>query len=405
MIDIEKTRPRTELCPVCGHNIAFSLFDGGEQPLATLAWPTSEREALSQARYPLDFVQCPDCSHIWNCRFQYDAIPYRDHPNRMFNAGTAWNGHIVETANLLLSELPESPVVVDIGCGEGQFLSYLQHAQPNGSYHGFDPNIGKRQSSSINFSARLFEPISDIPKLEPDAIVIRHVLEHLTHPSAFLEEILWGCMDLQKTCVLFAEVPCIDRVLKFNRLADFYYEHMSNFTTESFTRILSRLGDPRKILHGYGEEVAYGLVAIAPEEKSKNRVAEASKFRLAALDSISRVGRQLELLAKADKSIVIWGGTGKAAAFMHYYGLDIERFPLVVDSDVDKVGTHVPGMGQKIRHRDTLLEQDIHTIIIPMQWRARDVFAEIQELGIGFGQVLIEHAGELVDYVNGDHPY
>ena len=29
------------LCPVCYHAVASPFFDGGNQPLATLGWPTT----------------------------------------------------------------------------------------------------------------------------------------------------------------------------------------------------------------------------------------------------------------------------------------------------------------------------------------------------------------------------
>ncbi len=103
--------------------------------------------------------------------------------------------------------------------------------------------------------------------------------------------------------------------------------------------------------------------------------------------------------------MAVWGGTGKAAAFMNFYGVDAQRFPIVVDSDPDKVGTFVPGQGQPIRFRDYLLEDPPDVIIIPMQWRARDIVREIEESGITSSQALIEHDGQLIDFDKDPHPY
>ena len=60
----------------------------------------------------------------------------------------------------------------------------------------------------------------------------------------------------------------------------------------------------------------------------------------------------LAALADAGRSVAIWGGTGKSAAFMNRYRVDATRFPVIIDSDPAKVGTFVPGMGQAIRGRD-----------------------------------------------------
>src|SRR4029434_11204126 len=102
------------------------------------------------------------------------------------------------------------------------------------------------------------------------------------------------------------------------------------------------------------------------------------------------IRRQLTELADSGASVAIWGGTGKAAAFIHQFEADAGRFPLVVDSDPDKAGTFVPGTGQKIEFRDVLKAIAVDTVIIPTQWRARDIVEEMQREGIAARTVLIE---------------
>ena len=74
--------------------------------------------------------------------------------------------------------------------------------------------------------------------------------------------------------------------------------------------------------------------------------------------------------------------TGKSAAFMTQFGVDAVRFPLVVDSDQDKVGTFAPGTGQEIRFRDWLIDHPTDVVVVPPQWRARDIVDEMQRCGI-----------------------
>jgi hypothetical protein len=103
--------------------------------------------------------------------------------------------------------------------------------------------------------------------------------------------------------------------------------------------------------------------------------------------------------------VAVWGGTGKSAAFINRFGMDAERFPTVVDSDAQKAGTFVPGTGQEIRFRDYLLEHPVDVIVIPPQWRARDILGEMDRAGIRCASVLIEHEGRLVDFHRDPHPY
>jgi hypothetical protein len=188
-------------------------------------------------------------------------------------------------------------------------------------------------------------------------------------------------------------------------VSDFYYEHVSHFTTRSFVTLLQRLGELRTIGHGYDGEVVYGLVRLDTPENMKSVAHQASIFVEDAYSSVERISQQLTELAESGAAVAIWGGTGKSAAFMHQFGVDAARFPLVVDSDPDKVGTFVPGTGQRIVFRDALKGMPVDVVIIPTQWRAKDIAAEMAREGIVPGKVLIEHGGRLIDFALEAHPY
>ena len=393
-------------CPVCGHTLAVNFFDGGEKPLAILGWPASHEAARAMRCYALDFMQCPQCSHVWNRSFSYEDIPYQDNPNRMFNKGGIWKGHLADTRDLLAEAAPRSPVIIDIGCGEGHFVRALSESfDGKGRFIGFDPNSGSESGRGVEFHARLFEPLADIETFTPDIIVIRHVLEHLTEPAAFVEQLAWGAAKSGNKCLLFAESPCIDRVFETGRLADFYYEHVSHFSTRSFRALLERGGDIVKLDHGYDGEVVFALLDLGVAESRQKLAAESADFARASQPNVRTVASQLEELCTSGQKVAIWGGTGKAAAFINLYGADAERFPLVVDSDPDKAGSFVPGTGQKIVFRDELKNEPVDVVIIPTQWRARDIVAEMDREDIVAGKVLIEYSGRLVDFHQDDHPY
>jgi len=302
----------------------------------------------------------------------------------------------------LVDGLSADPTVVEIGYGDGRFLHGLAERAGRGRFVGFDPH-GATGVPGVTLRAELFDPAVHLAELEPELVYARHVLEHLTSAVGFLQRLCAvASLRGQRGPRGYFEVPCIDRALAARRTVDFYYEHSSQFTTRSFETMLVRAGFVIDELgHAYDDEVVFAHVhAGGPGPRDIARHAEA--FRVATGSGLHTVAAQLAALGG---TVCFWGGTGKSAAFLNRYGCDAVRFPLVVDSDPDKHGTFVPGTGQRIQPRDVLRDAPPDVVVVPPQWRARDIVDEMARCGIRPGRVLIEHDGALVDWFDGDHPY
>ncbi|HXE98230.1 MAG TPA: methyltransferase domain-containing protein, partial [Dongiaceae bacterium] len=270
---------------------------------------------------------------------------------------------------------------------------------------GFDPHGAAVGAGPVAFRAELFDPCRHLEELRPDIIISRHVLEHLTNPLGFLQRIALVATLQKREVLSYFEVPCIENTLANQRTVDFYYEHSSQFTTESFTRMLKRCASAiEEIGHGYEREVIYGFTKLGQNsgEHQIEIVRQAEEFHTVTGESLTIIQDQLAKILASGRSVAVWGGTGKSAAFICRYGLDRQRFPVVVDSDPDKVGTFVPGTGQVIRFRDYLKEHPVDVLIIPPQWRAGDILAEMREQQIVAASILIEHQGRLVSLVKED---
>jgi len=398
---------RVAMCPACGHHVAAPFFQPGELPLATLAWPTTRAESLDMPKLPHDFVRCVDCGHVFNAAFDYAHVPYSTKPNLMFNRGAIWREHLESVARLLLTRLDANPVVVEVGCGDGHMLRTLAESRPDGRFIGFDPNSAiDTGGGRIEARNELFEPSRHVSELRPDLVISRHVLEHLMNPLGFVQSLEFAVSWVGRTTRLFIEVPCIDQVFGLRRTTDFYYEHNSHFTTTSLRRMLLRCAGRVDLLRtAYGGEVACALATFEPREAQVAIASESLAFRDDAVRMRSALRAELDAIIASNARMAIWGGTGKGAAFIQQLGLDFRRFPRVVDSDSGKAGTFVPGGGQRIEPRESLLTDPVDIILIATPWRAADIFLEMRSIGIQCRRVLIEHEGTLVDFEHGTHAY
>lgn len=399
-------------CPACGYHAAAPFYDGGMQPLATIAWPASAQEAQRLPRLPLDFVRCVDCGHVFNQQFDYRNVPYAELPNRMFNRGTYWQDHLTLVRDQVLERTSTGATVVEIGCGDGRLLQTLAEQRPDLTLVGFDPNAstsGKTAGPTLHkveLRRQLFVPEEHLIDLRPDVVVMRHVLEHLEDPLTFLQRISFASDFHNTPTHMFLEVPCVDRALETGRTSDFFYEHNSHFTTASFKRMLERAPiEIDCVERAYDDEVIYAVGQVGMRRGRGCFAHHALNFHGRAKESQSTIRRQLDELHASGKRVAIWGGTGKAAAFINLAGADATRFPVVVDSDRSKAGSYVPSSAQEILFRDHLLSHPVDVIVIGTQWRAREIAVEIESCGIQYERLLIEHNGELVNYYSQSHPY
>jgi C-methyltransferase C-terminal domain len=386
-------------CPACHATASTPFLDNDPQALATLGWPRSSDAARAMPRHAQSWVRCTLCGHVYNPSFDYRNVPYNEHPNLMFNQGSGWVSVLNELGLWMADQIPRGGIAVEIGYGDGSFMRTLATNRSDARLVGFDPDgSATNMPSNVKLHKALFEPATHLAELMPNLIYARHVLEHLEDPLAFLQEMGYQSIRTGVTPLAYFETPCIDNTLARRRTCDFFYEHASQFSSDSFRRMLTLSGGELvETGRRYGGEVIWGLVRFGAATEMRMRIAESEAFRSTAARAQSTVRHQLAEMDSRGLKVAVWGGTGKSAAFMQRYELDAIRFPLVVDSDQAKVGTYVPGTGQMIQSAQVLKTEPPDVVIIPPQWRARDIHAEMQREGISAPSVLIEDEGRLVE--------
>lgn len=388
-------------CIACGYSVSYPFFHPEDQPLAALYLPPSAVEARNIARYPLDFHACARCGHVYNIAFDYARVPYANNSNLMYNTGSGWQEYMDGLADHVTAAYKHAVTWLEIGCGDGHFLERIQKRLPHARVIGYEPGVEAKNAAARGVDARedYFIAERDLPRDKPDILLCRHVIEHLPRPQDFVADIAYWCNRHQIFPVLIAEVPCIDKAIASGRINDYLYEHVSNFTARSFRAMFEAAGfEVLEMTLGYGDEVMRATVRPRRNPDFAEILRHVEKGRDALHGQIAAVRKALLELKSAGQHVVFWGGTGKSAAFLNNFNLNAEEFPHVVDSDMQKVGRFVPSMAQEIQAPESITAETKNAIIITTQWRARDIYAEIQRRGLPHAGVYVVLNQRLMPY-------
>jgi hypothetical protein len=353
--------------------------------------PRSSGEARNSPLYPMNFYMCYFCGHVFNSDFDYAKVPYREDNNLMYNQGSNWQVHLGYLAKLLLRYPVRNRTIIDIGAGDGEFLDIVDQLSLSEGVGNrciaFEPSMQSElcRANGLEVYADYFIPQRDMQKFKPNVLICRHVLEHLQDPRDFVAEIAYYANMNQIYPLFLVEVPCITKALGTNRITDFLYEHVSNFTQRSLQVMFESVGwETYEQFLAYNDEVAVWVGQARPFDSTFEK--QTKVFQRYTWNSVRNVCMELATRKEAGATIAFWGGTGKGAAFLNAYHLNDDR---VVDSDIHKVGRFVPGSGQEIEHADALLESPVDVIVITTRWRAADIYNEIKRKGITYDEILV----------------
>lgn len=389
-------------CIACGFHLSFPAYRAENQPLAALNLPGSQEDATRIQRFTLDFRTCASCGHIFNTEFEYTKIPYQQNSNLMYNKGSGWQEHL----HALIARIREhydleGKTVLDIGCGDGWFLKLLKDTVPSIRAIGYEPGIEAEnaEKNGLTVYQDYFIPERDLPKVRPDLLLCRHVIEHLASPHDFVADIAYWANHYGLFTPFVAEVPCIENAVRDARINDYLYEHVSNFTLFSFENMFQSAGyEVEHSFRTYHDEVAVAFVRPQPSPRLHEIRNLAQHYHERIRPLYHNVRQKLDALLEEGKTLAFWGGTGKGSSFLNGFGLDHTWFPVVVDSDPLKTGKFVPGMGQEIRSPEYLNTHPVDVIVVTTQWRVHDIMREIQDRAIPHQQVLYLVEERLVAY-------
>jgi SAM-dependent methyltransferase len=339
-------------CPLCGAGTVALFLVRSAVPVHQNLLMDDPESARAVRRGSLELVVCRACGFIFNRAFEAEKLSYGDRYENSQDCSPAFSAHMDALAAQLAADLPRGARVVELGCGKGSFLRRLVAAIPDGRGIGFDPSyVGPDEDlgGRVRFERAFFDERTRVGDV--DAVVCRHVIEHVPAPMEMLRSLHRALADSPGALVCF-ETPSVEWILRNRVIWDFFYEHCSYFSPGSLRYAFSCAGfdvrDVRGVFagqHMWLRASRGARQAGGPDAGDTAALAAAFAADYDAL--VERWRRRVETLA-SDGRVAAWGAGAKGVTLAYLVVAVRALLDCIIDLNPAKQGRFAPGTGHPI---------------------------------------------------------
>lgn len=354
----------------------------------------SQDEARSLPRGELELVLCERCGNLANRAFREELTAYGDN----YEDSQAFSPTFTAYARELAAGWVDTwslagRVVVEIGAGRGDFSRMLLDAGA-GRVVAMDPTIrmdrvGDDAGGRIDWQKVRFDDASGLPPT--DAVVFRHVLEHVSDPVGLLSA-LRRALDGSPRVPVLVEVPDATRILAEAAFWDVYYEHCAYFVPSTVRALFESCGFVvDDISSGFDGQYLLVTARAAAQVPTSYPVppdlsALASSCRSFAERVEAEAARwEQELTSRAacGQDVVLWGSGSKATAFLTMLADHDKTVSRVVDVNPHKQGRFMLGSGHPIVSPASLAAEPPDLVVVMNPIYRNEIAADLARLGVG----------------------
>lgn len=307
------------------------LYEQSDFPIFQNKVYDSAEEARACPRGDIRLVQDGLSGLVYNAAFRPELMDYDAAYQNEQAHSPMFKSHLEQVAGIVEHNLGTDGLV-EVGCGKAYFLELLQSR--NCSIAGFDPTY---EGENPAVQRRYF---GDGVEVSARGIVLRHVLEHVQDPVAFLE----GLRDANGGGLIYIEVPCFDWILRAGAWFDIFYEHVNYFRLEDFSKMFGRVVQRG---HLFGGQYLYAVADLAtlrsPVSSPAERVDFPEDFLTMATAAPPERGGGLS---------AVWGASSKGVIYSLLRERCGDPVDVLIDISPAKCGKFVPATGLRVMSPD-----------------------------------------------------
>lgn len=327
-------------------------------------YPTS-RAALIAERGDVELVQSTISGFIFNKAFRPERMNYDVHyQNEQANSGI-FKDHLQSVLSLLKSFGINGKKVVEVGSGKGVFFEMM--LADGMDCWGFDPTY---EGNNSRIKKEYFDETHK--GISAEVIIMRHTLEHITHPFSFLHTIA-AANDFKG--FLFVEVPTFDWIVNKNAFWDIFFEHCNYFTESS----LATMFDNALSGNFFGGQYIYLWADLASIRKTIPSNVEFVKRDALTFDE--KMGEYKNML-KRSGSLAVWGAGAKGSTFLNLLDRERRVVEYVIDINPSKQNKFIAGTGHPIYEPSILLQRPVENILVMNENYAEEIKEQIVQFNV-----------------------
>ena len=355
-------------CPLCTSPELTLITERPNVPVHQNKLYESSADARAATRGHLKVVACLKCGFVFNAAFDLSLMTYDQTYENDQTHSPAFSAHVDGLAHRLLSDGGvRNSRIVEVGCGKGTFLKSLVQADSGTVGWGFDPAYtgpDKAVDGRVEFVRSFYDRA--YADLAPDAVVCRHVIEHVPEPAILLAEIRQASIGAR----VYIETPDVEWILRNSVIWDFFYEHCSYFSPHSFATAFGRAGfrDVKSTLV-FGDQYLWVEATTSSSERGAQTydpgdIAELARSYLRKeSEMLARWNDAIESLRKSGP-VVLWGAGAKGVTSASLFDPRAEKLSGVVDLNPRKQGRYIAGSGHEIFSPTELKRRGVKSVVL-----------------------------------------
>jgi Methyltransferase domain/C-methyltransferase C-terminal domain len=360
-------------CPCCLDAELDVFFEQARVPLMCNVLLSAPAEARNAPTGTIRLGFCQACGMIYNTAFTPSELSYGLGYENSLHFSPRFQAYAEELAHRLIRSLGlYEKTVVEIGCGQGDFLRLLCQFGNNRGL-GIDTTYAGEPTPEDAFTVVRGHYSEIHAHLGADLVCCRHVLEHVEQPRKMLREV-HRAASIRPGTVVFFEVPNMLYTLRDLGIWDVIHEHCSYFSPASLERLFLSAGfTPERLNTTFGGQFICLETRVSPrradtppstatdalEELSLLVAVFAQHFQ----QKVDMWSERLQAMLAAGRQIALWGAGSKGVSFLSAVqgGAAIA---CAVDVNPRKWGRCLPLSARQVVSPDELTRWKVDTVLV-----------------------------------------